>query len=738
MASNRLIHTLRRLWTLDKFAYSLRTFIGLAGVMIWSWSTHNLDQLIPLFLGVLASALAETDDNWQHRALALFVTLICFAGASLSVELAFHHPWIFAPGLGVISFSIIMLGAIGQRYATISFATLILSIYTMINIEQHGGTEGTSIFHGPMLLVIGASWYGLLSILWHALFTHQPVRQHLAILMKALGKYLKIKASLFEPVHGVDREERRLKLAQQNGVVVNALNAAKETLFSRLNTHQNSQRLDRYLRLYFIAQDIHERASSTHHNYGALARAFFHSDVLFRCQWLLYQQGEACRQLSKALLLRLPFDHSKSEQALKDLRASIQYLDGHQPEPDSKEQQRLMRSLNSLEINLTALERQLALADNPAVAPKQDDRKLLDRSPSGLKDAWRRIRSHLRLSSPIFRHAIRLSLALMAGYGLLKLIHPTQGYWIMLTTLFVCRPNFGTTYKYFRQRIIGTMIGLVSGWALISLFPWPMAQAVIAVLAGVFFFATRSSHYITATASITLMVLACFNQVGNGFGLIWPRMFDTLLGALIAALAAIFILPDWQRRRLDRDALTVINNSRDYLKAIKHQYQQGKQDDLAYRLARRNAHNADAAFSTHLNTVLQEPRQYRQDADKGLNLLVITHSILGHLSTLGAHRRNADDVHSSSELDEAFEQVITYLNQMSEALDQKQWLEPLTPNPIEWAERLEALAEAPNDEQRLAHLQLALLCRQMDPMREAVMALARLKPAQNKSTSSTQ
>ncbi|MDG4870958.1 hypothetical protein P8631_23435, partial [Guyparkeria sp. 1SP6A2] len=77
----------------------------------------------------------------------------------------------------------------------------------------------------------------------------------------------------------------------------------------------------------------------------------------------------------------------------------------------------------------------------------------------------------------------------------------------------------------------------------------------------------------------------------------WPRLFDTLIGSLIAGLAVFFILPDWQGRRLYREAGKVLTNHRHYLDEIVHQYEEGKQDDLAYRLARRNAHNADAALS---------------------------------------------------------------------------------------------------------------------------------------------
>ena len=80
----------------------------------------------------------------------------------------------------------------------------------------------------PALLLGGAAWYGLLSVLWCAVFMFQPVQQNLAQLYRVLGDYLRLKASLFEPVRGVDVEVRRLALAQLNGQVVNALNIAKE------------------------------------------------------------------------------------------------------------------------------------------------------------------------------------------------------------------------------------------------------------------------------------------------------------------------------------------------------------------------------------------------------------------------------------------------------------------------------------------------------------------------------
>ncbi|HEX8590256.1 hypothetical protein, partial [Pseudomonas sp.] len=67
MASTSLRNTFRRLWALDKFSYSVRVFIALTGSMALCWYQNEMSQLIPLFLGIIASALSETDDSWQGR-----------------------------------------------------------------------------------------------------------------------------------------------------------------------------------------------------------------------------------------------------------------------------------------------------------------------------------------------------------------------------------------------------------------------------------------------------------------------------------------------------------------------------------------------------------------------------------------------------------------------------------------------------------------------------------------------
>ena len=714
MSSKSFQHSLRRLWALDKFSYSVRVFVALTGSMAFCWYQDEMSLLIPLFLGIIASALSETDDSWQGRLNALLVTLVCFTASALSVELLFPYPWLMVCALALASFGLTMLGALGERYGAIASATLILAVYTMIGVDQRGG-EVTNFWHEPLLLVAGAAWYGILSVLWQALFSNQPVQQSLARLFWELGLYLKIKSALFEPVRKLDVEAGRLELARQNGRVVAALNTAKEIILHRVGNTRPGSKLSRYLKLYFLAQDIHERASSSHYPYNALADAFFHSDVMFRCQRLLRQQGVACQRLSESIKLRQPFVYDDSfAEALGDLHASLEHL-RIQSNPAWRG---LLRSLRALAANLGTLDRLLSDASNPDTLADATDSSLLDRSPRNLKDVWSRLRQHLTPTSLIFRHALRLPLALSIGFAMVHWIHPSQGYWIILTTLFVCQPSYGATRRKFSQRIIGTAFGLAVGWALFDLFPNPLVQSMFAVVAGVVFFINRTTRYTLSTAAITLMILFCFNQVGDGYGLFLPRLFDTLVGSVIAAAAVFLFLPDWQGRRLNQVLANTLSCNSQYLRQIMQQYAQGKSDNLAYRLARRNAHNADAALSTTLANMLMEPGHFRKDADMGFRFLVMSHTLLSYLSGLGAHRDTELPAQVREQLIEgAGSRIADSIDQIAQGLAAKQAVAVQSDEEETLANELEQMPDEIDENQRLVQTQLALICRQLGPLR---------------------
>lgn len=111
---------------------------------------------------------------------------------------------------------------------------------------------------------------------------------------------------------------------------------------------------------------------------------------------------------------------------------------------------------------------------------------------------------------------------------------------------------------------------------------------------------------------ITLLVLLCFNLLGEGFEVAAPRVFDTLLGCAIAWVAVSFIWPDWKFRQLPTVVHKTFNANCRYLDAILAQYHQGKDNSLLYRVARRDAHNCDAELASVISNMSAEPKTIKK------------------------------------------------------------------------------------------------------------------------------
>ncbi len=621
---------LRHYWANKTINYSVRITIALIGVVLPAWFYQQNAIIVPLILGIIAAALAETDDSFWGRFRALIITFICFATAAFSVELLFENTVYFGIGLFCSTFTFIMLGAIGPRYASIAFGSLLIAIYTML-----GADESTNIWFQPMTLLVGCAWYYFISLIWQLFWPMQPVQQSLSNVFEQLANYLEEKSLLFHPITNLTPQPHRIRTANLNALTVTSLNQCKNTLLSRSKRGHIDGPSDRFLNIYFLAQDIHERVSSTHYRYQDLAEQFKHSDILFRFKHLLQTQAKSCRQVSQSLRLGTQYKHEESNnKALQEINDSLCFLQ----QQNQREWSLSLSQLNYLFKNLSTVEKQLSNISNPDVKQNEDDDVLADTNAHRPKDMWLRIKANLTSNSILFRHAIRMSIALTIGYVLIQTFNFDKGYWILLTTLFVCQPNYSATRKKITLRVIGTFAGLLIGVPLLTFFPTQESQLVLIVISGILFFALRINNYGFATAFITLLVLFCFNQLGEGFAVALPRLGDTLIGSALAVLAVIFILPDWHSKRLHKAMAESVLANQNYLAQIIGQYRVGKKDTLAYRVSRREAHNNDASLSYSISNMLVEPGKYRTAVDESFRFLTLNHALLSYISALGSHR----------------------------------------------------------------------------------------------------
>ena len=637
---------LRRYTWNSAWLYNVRIFIALCGTTLFPWWIGEVKLTIPLTLGVVAAALTDLDDRLTGRLRNLAITLVCFFIASASVELLFPWPPLFALGLTVSTIGFILLGGLGQRYATIAFGALLIALYTMLGVTLYDHW-----YLQPLFLLAGAVWYNLLTLSGHLIFPIRPLQDNLARSYEQLARYLELKSRLFDPDLEDESQAPLYDLALANGQLVATLNQTKVSLLTRLRGDRGQRGTRRTLQYYFVAQDIHERASSSHIQYQTLRDQFRYSDVMFRFQRMLSMQAQACQKLSRAILLREPYQHDAHfERAFMHLDAA---LDRVRASGASDEQ---INALGFLLNNLRAIDAQLATIESvqtTAPAGSNTETLLADDRLGGLNDIWLRLRRNMSPESALFRHAVRMSLVLCAGYAFIQFTGLQHGYWILLTSLFVCQPNYNATRHRLALRIIGTLVGVAIGLPVLLLVPSIEGQLVLIVLTGVLLFAFRNVQYAHATMFITLLVLLCFNLLGEGFEVALPRIIDTLIGCAIAWAAVSFIWPDWKFRNLPRVLDRAMNANCRYLDAILEQYHQGRDNRLAYRVARRDAYNRDAELASVVSNLSTEPRADGAQRETAFRLLCLNHTFTSYISALGAHREKLSTPDILALLDDA-------------------------------------------------------------------------------------
>ncbi|MGS3149999.1 YccS family putative transporter [Aeromonas sanarellii] len=642
---------LRRLLTDSHIYFALKVLLAILGLLAFALATGDIQLTVLLSLGVVAGAIAETDDSLWGRIKNLAMTLVCFLFASLCVQYLFPTPWLFALGLAGSTFLFVMVGALGQRYATISFGSLLIAIYTML-----GAAKAPDLLYQPLALGAGALWYGLVSLVWLWLLPYKTLHEQLAQSYFALARYLQEKSRFF-PADEHGAQAIRHNLAQLNINLVNALNQAKTALNARLHApgrHGVAPELAGLLRLYLLALEIQERATSSHYPYSKLEAELKQGIVLDGFQEVLSQLADACQQLGYAILVHKPYTHHKrihwTLEALGD-QLEFTHLKQHYPKT-------LLTPMKFLRRNLASINQLLQSAEelqNPAAPPTS----LPPLARPVALPLLALVRQHLTPNSMVFRHALRLSLGLVVGYGILQAFSLDKGYWILLTVLFVCQPSYSATRRRLVQRMLGTFAGILIGVPVLWLFPELHLQLGIMGLAAFLFFTQVRSNYSAAVCFITLYVLMAFNLLdGIGFAILGPRLLDTLLGCLLSYALVAWLWPDWQYKRLPTLIANSLSANAKYLSAVLASLHRQRDESLDYRVARKCAHLADSELAMAWQSMLVEPSKRRRFLDLCFTLTWRNHALLSYISALGAHRDKLEPIEGLEEISRHISQTL--------------------------------------------------------------------------------
>lgn len=607
--------------------FSIRVIIALLGTTLVPILFGDIRAIVPLTLSVIAAAAADIDASPRQRLKNHSIILACFAMAAFSVELLFPYPWLFLIGLIASGFAFTMLGALGKTYAVISFATLLLATYTMLGI---GLFEHKFVLSS--LLLLGAAWYGLVALVESIVQPIRTTHEYLSQSFLALHDFLNAKAQMFDPDETDGFIQQTKELTSVNQRVILSMNESKRSLFNRLRGDQGHRRVRVMLNYYFVAQDIHERANSSHISYQTLSNQLRNSDILFRLSRLMSLQATACEKIAYAIKYRQTYTHNPLfDRDFKILTEAIH---------NANISRALKISLFNIVKNLEGIDKQFRQINQASyLSADIKNNNIVDNEVSGWKNAYERIKTNLTLKSALFRHAVRISIVFAIGYAIIQYTQISHGYWIIMTSLFVCQPNYATTQKRLFLRFFGTISGILLAVFFTSIFDTLATQIFAIITCGWLYFLFKNSRYAFATCFITMLAFFNFSLTGeSSWEVAGVRIIATTIGSVIAFLAVSFLWPDWKYRTLPSLVAMASHDNAQYLNQTYRQYQSERVDNVDYRFARREAHENSADLSALISIMSNEPKVNHELIETAFRFLTLNHTFISYISTLGAHR----------------------------------------------------------------------------------------------------
>ncbi|MER7754180.1 FUSC family protein [Kitasatospora sp. NPDC097643] len=183
--------------------------------------------------------------------------------------------------------------------------------------------------------------------------------------------------------------------------------------------------------------------------------------------------------------------------------------------------------------------------------------------PAALRVRARRAARALLLSGASWRYGLRLALCIGLAQTLVSVIAVPRSYWVTLTVTFVMKPDFGSVFSRAVLRALGTAAGLLIAMPVLAEVPHGWWDVPVMALLAMLIPALSVKGYAFQTAAITPVILLLSDLLNHqGFHLVLPRLYDSLIGCAISLLAGYLLWPEsWRTRIGDRLADAVADTA---------------------------------------------------------------------------------------------------------------------------------------------------------------------------------
>lgn len=556
-----------------------------------------------------------------------------------------------------------MLSVFGKRGGIVGFACLLMMLLSL-SLD----VQGTDIFFYSLITLAGSTYYFIFSVTISYLFRLHEERLTLASAVYATADYMRARAAFYDINNDLDTCFR--KLLPYMITMTDAHQAARDNVLRNLpEDYKDHQRQRIVLWNVFIEMiALLDTMVATQTDYEVLRQRFQNHDVMLFMRDTLIKLSRTLQRCALKLAHNSSVNYRNSVKA--ELRAIEYELERFKAEGMAKEEPEIYALVIQVLRRLRNAARYVdIIADNlregevkPLDALRRDKSLLQFRTHQSLR--LQPILDNMHMGSAIFRYALRVTLAItivQAITNAIVILYPDNAmvskliehsHWVTITILLTMRPGFALTRQRTMMRLQGTVVGCLLTLGLFSISHNPIFLTIMMLITMILGQALIVNHFRSGSMFVTMYVLIAFHFISPDiFTIIGERALDTVIASIIAFTCS-FAFPWWEENQITRLAERTIQASQQYLQKelafINSVLNKGMGGDnysaatfahnplyIDLQLARRDIHNAYAAFADSYARMLSEPKSHHINIGSLNRLVMSLNTMTSQINSLG-------------------------------------------------------------------------------------------------------
>ena len=630
---------------LKKFATSQSIYsavrISLA-IVLPSVILAHFGLLKEYFLFPLATSFVGLTDQagpFIRRRNALIFAIVSFFTISLVASVLKNYPLLIYPEIILFSLFFTMLGVYGQRLAAVGSLSLVV-----LGIFIDGNLTGEHIVKSSLIFLAGSICYFLIFLIVSKIQPYKLASQMVGENYLELAQYLSLKSKFYFEDPNFDSLYSQIITKQID--IKNLQEDTRETVFKTRKIVNESTTTSRLLMLMFLnSVDLHEKLMTSENDYRKVQENFgatgFLQSLGLYLQMLSEEMsniGIALQSGSKAKPLR------NIDQLLEKIYNDYFNLRNSKLTPDTLGDFMTLRLILN---RITTVSDEIktiykVFSQNEKLAKSLSTGLDYDKFVTAEEKLNRKVfLTNFSLKSAHFRHAIRITVALLIGYFIsqLSFLHIGHPYWIFITIVAILKPAYATTKHRNLLRLYGTVAGAFVAYGILYFIPYQNVLFVIFLASMILCFAFLKTNYSWAVFFMTIYIFLAFNILnpGNLNVIFKDRILDTIIAGVVAFAISYFVLPVWEHtKKIDFMKKSAESNFNYFSAAMAYfkDHDIGIQD---YKLTRKDAVIDLANLSDNFQRMIFDPKHQQKNLEQLHQFVITSHLITAYIASFSQY-----------------------------------------------------------------------------------------------------